>query len=530
MIRTLLKKEWTLLVRSRFKAAGRNWSGILVDAVVGIALFAFILFIFNRLAVKFVNYGVADKLLTVTLGLVTVVYTVIGMIRIDRVVYGSADLQQTLSLPLRPRDVVVSKAVGLYLSQALSLAPLLLALFISYGFANRVGGLYAFAASASFVLLPCWVLFFATLLSWPYHYLKLFMANHSLVQLGLAIVAVALFSYIYGQVLTVFIDLINDGRLAYLFNDSNMTILSSVNAFLLPARFIVDIASGRGVALAVFFYVAGSLVALALSVFGLVIFYRWVKNHSFDLRQRRRRRKALITSPTAALFKKEVLTLFRNSNYLFVYCTLLLSLGFINYAIAGVLKPLVARFLGSAFPFFPFALLVLSVFAAVINGLGALVISKEKHNAVHMKIMPVSYKCQIKVKYGLLLLMAFVSLALAGIVLAVGGLVGPLDAVLLVATVFFLVAGLLTDIVGKDLRFPNFSKLASDDSKVNHSLVAALVIPVLVFLVAVLFFYVVGAFLMKLILPVLALLIFALFYYRLMRRVTPALLKMEVES
>lgn len=528
MISTILKKDLNRLFHTRLKGIKKNWLNLIINLTIGVGLFAFIIFLFIRLDSRFVSYGVSDKLLTLTLGIVTIIYSLIATIRIDKSIYDTNDLTLTLSLPIKPRDIVIAKSIGLYLNELISLGPVLIALFISFATVNSVTLSYIFISIASVVLLPVWVLFIGTILSIPYHFIRQFMANHNIVQLVLSLVIVILFSFAYSQVLDIFIGLINGDRLIYLFNDTNMRLLGSINRFLIPGNFIVDMIFAKNMVLNSLIFFWGSLILGVLSVLFLTIFYRRVRNYSMQLKQERRKKKYVVHSLKSALLLKEIRTLFRNSNYLLIYCTLLLSLGFVNYAVSSSLYSLVVRFLGTGYTFYPFAFLILTVFAAVINSLGALLVSKEKENAVIMKYIPVGYRTQITIKYLVLILMAFVSYVIAGITLIVGGLLEPLAVVLLCSSSFFLTSVILTNIVNRDVKNPNFKSNISDDSKVNYSLLLSLLLPIIFAALSAFFYFIVGEVIMMLAIAALSLLLFILFYLNLMRSATKNMQRMEV--
>lgn len=188
----------------------------------------------------------------------------------------------------------------------------------------------------------------------------------------------SIFSLAYYYVLKVFIDLISEGRLNYLFSDSNMEILSVINNVLIPSIFLKNILTGENLLVSSTVIILGSILLLTISVLALLFYYSWIKDHSLTLNLKRKEKRAKVYNFKIAQLKKEFIVMFRNSNNSFLYCTLLLSLSFICLAICLALKELVIKLLGSTFSFYPFALLIVSVFACVINGIGSNTIYSEK--------------------------------------------------------------------------------------------------------------------------------------------------------
>ena len=447
MIKLLLKKEWSIF---KHKKLNDNIVSFIINAIISLAIFVVIIYIFNALNARFVNYGVSDKLLAFTLGAIGFFESLVMIKKIDKNIYDIKDMELVFSSPISMKDLVISKYIALYIKELVSLAPLFIAVIICFGLKTA----FTFSLILTIFFEPIWIIFFATIFSFPAHYLFEFLKNHSIVQVILSVVLVSIFSLAYYYVLKVFIDLISEGRLNYLFSDSNMEILSVINNVLIPSIFLKNILTGENLLVSSTVIIFGSILLLTISVLALLFYYSWIKDHSLTLNLKRKEKRAKVYNFKIAQLKKEFIVMFRNSNNSFLYCTLLLSLSFICLAICLALKELVIKLLGSTFSFYPFALLIVSVFACVINGIGSNTIYSEKKNIALIKTSPIAYRTQINIKLLSLSIMSLISIALTAIALYVGKVLNIIESLSLFITVLFLVLVTITSILYLDLKRP----------------------------------------------------------------------------
>lgn len=519
MIKLLLKKEWSIF---KHKKLNDNIVSFIINAIISLAIFVVIIYIFNALNARFVNYGVSDKLLAFTLGAIGFFESLVMIKKIDKNIYDIKDMELVFSSPISMKDLVISKYIALYIKELVSLAPLFIAVIICFGLKTAFTFSLILGLFLTIFFEPIWIIFFATLLSFPAHYLFEFLKNHSIVQVILSVVLVSIFSLAYYYVLKVFIDLISEGRLNYLFSDSNMEILSVINNVLIPSIFLKNILTGENLLVSSTVIILGSILLLTISVLALLFYYSWIKDHSLTLNLKRKEKRAKVYNFKIAQLKKEFIVMFRNSNNSFLYCTLLLSLSFICLAICLALKELVIKLLGSTFSFYPFALLIVSVFACVINGIGSNTIYSEKKNIALIKTSPIAYRTQINIKLLSLSIMSLISIALTALALYVGKVLNIIESLSLFITVLFLVLVTITSILYLDLKRP------TKTLKADFVLLFGILVPGITSFLSLIFFYYVGKSIMLYIPLLLTAIIFAASFIVLELNISKLVNKLEV--
>ena len=261
---------------------------------------------------------------------------------------------------------------------------------------------------------------------------------------------------------------------------------------------------------------------LTISVLALLFYYSWIKDHSLTLNLKRKEKRAKVYNFKIAQLKKEFIVMFRNSNNSFLYCTLLLSLSFICLAICLALKELVIKLLGSTFSFYPFALLIVSVFACVINGIGSNTIYSEKKNIALIKTSPIAYRTQINIKLLSLSIMSLISIALTALALYVGKVLNIIESLSLFITVLFLVLVTITSILYLDLKRP------TKTLKADFVLLFGILVPGITSFLSLIFFYYVGKSIMLYIPLLLTAIIFAASFIVLELNISKLVNKLEV--
>ena len=130
MIKLLLKKEWSIF---KHKKLNDNIVSFIINAIISLAIFVVIIYIFNALNARFVNYGVSDKLLAFTLGAIGFFESLVMIKKIDKNIYDIKDMELVFSSPISMKDLIISKYIALYIKELVSLAPLFIAVIICFG-------------------------------------------------------------------------------------------------------------------------------------------------------------------------------------------------------------------------------------------------------------------------------------------------------------------------------------------------------------------------------------------------------------
>lgn len=170
--------------------------------------------------------------------------------------------------------------------------------------------------------------------------------------------------------------------------------------------------------------------------------------------------------------------MFRSTNYLFSYGSLLVLLPVFVTIVSISFKALITRLLGELF-FVSFVILFVTMFSAVINSFGGLFISREKNSISIIKMLPVSFKRQMYIKVGISMFNAMVSILFTVIALLIFGLINFISALGIFVISVLLVGVLLISLAKKDLNKPAYK---DEENNLTSAIVYSLIIPVVLFI------------------------------------------------
>ena len=484
MLKLLLKKEWKEQIRSRFFNSKKNILSSILGLAITFGVIALIIFILNALNSRFIAYGVSKEVFTITIFAVMILEIALNINRVSNALYNVNESALILSLPLNSKDVVLSKVIILYINELLSMSVLLISIIVSFGLGSDMGAYYYITSFVLFLIVPLISLFVMIILSIPYIKVKRKISELPIVQLVFALVLIGVFFICYRYVINLFIGLVNQDRLAAIFNSKTAELLQTICKYVVPANVMVNILFQEKIIVSVLVV----LVVLAVAIYGGL----FTSTRIYQSMLRKQPHKARnhnsthhLTSAKKSLYKKELITLFRSSNFLFSYITILLLLPLISYIIAGEMKLLVERIFGERF-FLPFVMMIVAMFASMINGFGSLVISREGNHLRTLKTLPVHFKVQVQVKLNITLCFALASILVTAIVLGMSDILSAVEAVGVFLVSAATVTTLITMLVKYDLKHPNIKE--KDSSEGNGSLVSimySLFVPIIICVAAV---------------------------------------------
>lgn len=476
MLKLLLKKEWLENFRFNIKKSVKSPISTLISSVIMIGLIACLLYVFVLLNQRFVYYDVSLPLFTIALFIFVVVQMVIHLGKFSKMVFNSSDKQIVNPLPIPKKTLVLSKLIIFYFEELASLTCLTVPLTIAYGITNKeLSSFYLILIPIIFVL-PLFVIMLSLIFVYPYHYAYKFLRGKHLLQFILILAFITVFAFFYQKLLDVFIALINEDRLSYIFNTDNAKMLTNVSKYLVPVCFMTGLSANFGLNLV--FILLSTVVCLVVCYFlSSLLYSQSIKTKEFRLH----RKKNNVLSLNKTLIKKEYLLMFRSSNYLFSYGSLLVLLPVFVSIVTLSLRPLITRLIGDNL-FIPFVILFVTMFATVVNSFGGLVISREKGSICILKMIPVSYEKQMNIKVLISSFNALISLFVTCLCLIFLDIVLVFDGVLIFILSSIIVLFLILSIARSDLKKPAFN---NEEKNLSIAIIFSLLIPVVLFALSI---------------------------------------------
>ena len=484
MFKLLLEKEWKEHIRIKWLKNKKNLIGFFFKIIVLAGFITTFLYLFLSLNERFRYYMVDNELLIFSLFFIFVLEIVVGLGRGTKVLFDASDKELIIPTPLKEKEIILSKIVILYIQELLGLIKYVFPILIAYGVVSKVGISYYILMCIIPFLMAFMTTIIIALLSIPFVIIRNFLRQYPIMQVIWAILLIAIIGIAYQTILNIFIGLIKNDDLSYLFNNKNVAIMRQISKYLIPINWVGNLLTSNQVLTSILLIILYSGILFILMLFISFRFYRYITKKKLQGYIRIRHGKNKIVHPIWSLIKKELLNIFRNSNYIFSYISVLLMFPFITYIICDSLKPLVV-FYFSAKNFLPFAILIVSVFGTVINSTSSLSISQEKQNLMILKVIPASYKTQIMVKLGINTFLSTLSLVVTGMVLFLTDVTSLKETLIIVLIAWLLVTSLILVNMIQDLKHPSLHLDENSDSKnLTFALLLSIILPVILFILA----------------------------------------------
>ena len=487
------------LISLQFKAGARivrstssiktalRWLVIL--AVAG-GLLAGLLAVFYQFASQFteISLGIdlTTEFLTFTIAAFMVVQTFFLLPLLIKVLDINNDRELLLKLPLSSRQIFVSKIIVAYIFEIVFCAAILGPILIVYGAVISASWwFYVFVVPFSILFVPIFPFFLAILGLFPMMKLNWFMKNHSLLTIVAYLVLLVAGVVAYMNTVQSMITPLIAGEG---FRDTlleNAQGIQSVAKGFYPARAFALLSYGTVAAFFINFGIilAGFLMLAAFAFFVAGLKYKkfYQEEHSFVSNFKSKSGYKAI-GPQKAVLKKDILNIFRSSNYTFQFLLIVaitpLLIFYSNRIANFATFQSFNRFGEQGLSFgisFEISLFIVLVLIPLASSFAASNISREGHNIYHTKLIPVSFKKQLLIKTAIVFVPIFVAVT-AGALLsmlshdvlrgAAGGVMPGLsgtDVVVLLVIALFLSLGYISLGTYIDLRRPLCNQIGTGE-------------------------------------------------------------------
>ena len=421
---SLIFKDFKLIFSGTSQNKWGRFLSLLFTIVVGILFIVIEVYLFQAIFTKMEAVrGASSSYFTLFLFIISTLLTVFCVFTAMKLFFNSVDNVKLQALPVSETKIVISKLIFLFITMYAMNLTFNLPLFITYGIIYRKMFVFYFNA----VFYPVILFFFqagiALLLVYPVKLLLNFLKKHIIIQFIAAFVLAFGLAFLYSQALNLFINLVANNNINQLFTTETINAVKSASKFMVPVTFLVD-AFVNNVRSAIFPSIAISIGIFVIGLSVVIYFYfKFLQTFTSDTRSIKKDSLKMV-SPKKALIKKELVLLFRNSNFIFSFTGLLMVQPFLCYLIIKSMNTIftsgsLAYYLASVPNIVAFldVMLMMLISAIIFQGANAYITNENKAVRL-MKSIPISLYEQLAIKVLIPLLLSLAALFISYLLLA----------------------------------------------------------------------------------------------------------------
>lgn len=396
---------------------------------VALAVLAVSLYVSAR---SFDKLRFGKEFVVFSLFLMQCVLTVFAVSKIIRELYLSDDNLLLLKLPVPKIDIYLSKIVFVFLNQ-LAVGFLFMAATVGmYGIVSAAGAGYWIFAAVVLLLVTFLSLGLGGALSVPVMYAVAFLKKRNFLKLLTVAVCLVLFFIGYFTVMNGVVSVIElTGGGGYIDPGLVETIRSYVRVFVVSDA-LADMIFLDGFVWGLAAYLPATVAVCAVSYFLAKKTYFKLQVSAIEYSVRTHPHKNKKRSRFAALFRREVFSIFRNNALSLHYFITAFMMPVMVYATASMAAAAGAARVGDKI-IFGVCVLTLVMFLVMSDSSSASAVSRDANADYIGCILPVRRSVQLMVKIFVGLVLAMIPLLLSLVVLAASGYLSPAQACLLFA-------------------------------------------------------------------------------------------------
>ena len=488
---SLIAKDFKLLFQGSSKNKMSKVLGLLFTIVVGVLFIIIETYLFNAIFTKLkVIQKATSSYFSVFLFVISTLLTVFAVLTAKKLFFNEADNTKLQSLPISNGKIVMAKLFFLFLTMYFMNLVFNLPLFITYGRIYHKMAIFYFNA----VFYPLFLFFFqagvALIFVYPVKLLLDFLKKHIFIQLGTVLVFAFGLTFLYSRALNIFINLVAENNIDSLFTVRSINAIEKAARFMVPINFLEEVFVSNN-SRALFPSIAISFGTFIIGVTLVIYFYNKFLQQVFSTPKKKENEVSLkMVSPKKALMKKELILLFRDSNYLFSFIGLLAVEPFLSYLIIRSFNTI---FTNGAISYYLLAVpniisfmdvLVMMLISTIIFQGANNYITNENKNVRLMKSIPVSPFSQLFIKVAIPFLMSIAFLFVSYLVLLITRTISVLTALYAILTNVILLFALTI--------ISLFEELSIKRNQEKNSLLSSVytyAVPIVYFLFALLMCY-----------------------------------------
>ena len=418
----LIAKDFKLMFAKNGSRSSRiiSWVFTLLAGLLFIALETYLFYtILNKVAVY---DGAAESFFILFLFIISVLMIFVGVAAAKKSFFSHNDVTQLATYPISSAKKICSKLFFLVIMMYLLNLVFSMPLFIAYGASFHKMLIYFYTSLYYPFLILLFELGFAFILVYPFKLAMDFLKKHFLAQL-IAMVIVSLgLAILYSYVLNLFISLVSNNQLDRLFTSDNIALISNIADKLIPVNFLIKAIVEYNFAM-IFPYIGISLGIFIIGFSLIIYFYSYFSTFTLENNKKAKEHKYRKTSQAMSLVKKELILLFRDSNYLFSFTALLFVEPLLTFLVVKAINTIftsgnIAYYVAVVPNLIPLAdVLLMLLFGAIISSGSSNYISSEKKSIRFIKSIPVSPMKQLSIKVAIPMFLSILFDLLSWIVL-----------------------------------------------------------------------------------------------------------------
>lgn len=385
---------------------GKVISTLLNLFLVGVMIFVST-YMFTLLYDKFALYNAALPFAIIYMFVLSVLSIIYAVMVARKTFFNRIDQEVTVSRPID--TFVLTSAKAFYIFVVLLVFELILfgPHYIAYGIMSARLPSYYYMVFLSIVFHTIFDLSLAMVFMLGFEVLFRFLKRHFALQVIVITLTMVALSLFYSTVLNVFLNLLNNNNMAYLFSDSSLQLIRRLATYLYPDVFI-----SRSLMTINYQYIFGylsiSMGALILSNLVLYFTYPIFLNQAQAVSKNCKNRDYKVRLPRVALFKKELVLLTRETDNLYSFTALIVIEPILSYlVILGInssFKSGLFSIYSAILPNFieSIDILIILLFSSLIALSGANLMKSEHKSIRIMKYLPYSITRQVYIKMAIL--------------------------------------------------------------------------------------------------------------------------------
>ena len=467
-------REYLTLVKLEFlngaKRANKKSTKVLsliFKLVLGLAVFALfevlILFAFNSILNMAIQTTLEGEFLIFFVLIVQVVQLLFGVGLTTKTLFFSPD-EDKLKLPVSGTAILLSKMTYLFIKELVFSLVLSLPILIMFGIKTGAGVGFYLMVIPDILLIAIVPFFLSLLLSIPAMYIVSFLRNKFVITLILYVAFVAAGFYVYIAILKVVMTILQTSNFTSLISDGAVFKIKNAASNMFLQVLFRNVATQSHFLPSLFVYLSVCLV-----IGGLVFIFsnKWYfrilvanlesPNGTFSKETQIKHR-----SVQGALLNREFLNIFRSVNYSFQYLTVAITTPLMVYFSSAIASNVGIDQLGQGI--LPgLSVLVLIMFLSVGSSFAATSVTREGENFFHSKIIPVSFRKQISIKFLMYCIVIIPSILLSCLGLVIGEFLSLAEALIIFAGVSIVMIGNIAKSIDIDIKKPKFIYVGSKE-------------------------------------------------------------------
>ncbi len=401
----LIAKDFKLLFKGKGTLTNRILTFIFYLIIASIFIYIEIK-IFGTILNKIKAYnGASIALFSIFLFILMILLTFLCLIYAKKLFFDNADIVTIGPYPISNEKKIISKLIFLFLIMYFFNLLFTLPLFIAYGISLNRGLTYYYQ---SFYYPICMFLFqggVALILLMPFKSISDYFSKHLFLQLIVIIIVGFSLAFLYGYVLSLFVNIVSNSKFDSLFTKERLDAFVAISKRLFPVNFLVDVFI-KNKPSSIFPYLAfnGGIFIIGLSL-SIYFYHRFLYLPSSEQEKKNDKIKEVkVHKLFPTLIKKELIILFRNSNYLITFTGLLFIEPVLSYFVINGLNVI---FKNGTLSYYALAIpdiiaildfLILLLMVAIVFSSGTSYISNENKNIRVIKTIPVPIAKQLFAK------------------------------------------------------------------------------------------------------------------------------------